>query len=187
MAMTSIRPAEGRFDDVAAMLGGGIPEKACWCLTYRLSPAALKVGRPEAMRGLCSREPGPGLLAYIDEQPVGWCGVGPRSEFHRLTHSRTIQQVDDRPVWSIVCFVVKAGYRGRGVAGDLLDAAGEFAREGGAPSVEGYPIDSSGGKVSSSLAYPGTTELFERAGFSKIAPTSSKSGGLVRWIVSRDL
>ena len=140
--MTSIRPAEGRFDDVLAMLGGSIPEKACWCLTYRLSPAALKVGR-RPCGDCCSREPAPGLLAYIDEQPVGWCGVGPRSELHRLAHSRTIQQVDDRAVRGIVCFVVKAGHCGRGAAGDLLDVAAEFAREGGAASLEGYPIDSS--------------------------------------------
>lgn len=189
--MIEVLPALGRFDDVAAVLRprSGDADRVCWCLTYRLSPADLAAApsRPEAMASLCSRDPGPGLVAYSDGEPVGWVGVGPRSEFHRLTHSRTIQRIDDLPVWSVICLVVTAGNRGKGIAAAMLDAAVEFAREHGAPAVEGYPIDSAGGRVSGAFAFPGSTDLFERAGFEKIEPTTSKSGGTIRWIVRRSL
>ncbi len=137
------------------------------------------------MRALCSRDPGPGLVAYVDGTPVGWCGVGPRSEFHRLTHSRTIQQLDDVPVWSVVCLVVAPGNRGKGIAAAMLDSAVDFARDNGAPALEGYPVASAGGRVSGAFAFPGSTNLFERAGFARIAPTLSQSGGATRWIMRR--
>lgn len=139
------------------------------------------------MRELCSHEPAPGLVAYSDGEPVGWCGVGPRASYHRLTHSRTIQTVDDRPTWSVVCFVVKAGHRGEGIASLLLEEAIRFAGREGAPAIEGYPVESEGGRVSSALAFPGSTNLFERAGFVRVAPTQSKTGGKTRWIVRLDL
>lgn len=190
--MIEVFPAAGRFDDVSAILRPrSNPDRACWCLTYRLSPAELNIdipgSRPAAMSELCSRDPGPGLVAYLDGAPVGWCGVGPRSEFHRLTHSRTIQQLDDVPVWSVVCLVVAPGHRGMGVAAAMLDGAVDFARANGATVLEGYPIDSAGGRVSGAFAFPGSTNLFERAGFTRMAPTLSKSGGATRWIMRRSV
>ena len=123
--MIEVQPAVGRFEDVSAVLRPrSNPDKACWCLTYRMSPAELNAGipgsRPAAMSELCSRDPGPGLVAYLDGAPVGWCGVGPRSDFHRLTHSRTIQHLDDVPAWSVVCLVVASGHRGKGIAAAML-------------------------------------------------------------------
>ena len=184
-----IREATGRFEDASSVLRPRENvERACWCLTYRLSPTALAgVSRPEAMRELCAHDPAPGLIAYSGGEPVGWCGVGPRAAYHRLVHSRTIQKVDELPAWSVVCFVVKAGHRGAGIASRLLEEAIEFARRSGAQAIEGYPVESQGGRVSASLAFPGSTNLFERAGFTRIAPTQSKTGGKTRWIVRLDL
>jgi len=180
-----VREATGRFNDVSSVLRPREnAERACWCLTYRLSPTELAgVSRPEAMRELCERELAPGLVAYSGGEPVGWCGVGPRAAYHRLNHSRTIQKVDDQPTWSVICFVVKAGHRGEGIASRLLEEAIEFARRKGAPAIEGYPVESEGRRVSASLAFPGSTNLFERAGFTRIAPTQSTTGGKTRWIV----
>lgn len=39
----------------------------------------------------------------------------------------------------------------------------------------------------STLAYVGTTGLFESAGFERVVKTASKSGGLTRWLMRRDL
>lgn len=190
--MIEVRPARGRFDDVSAILRPRAnADRACWCLTYRLAPAELATdvpdARADAMRDLCSHDPGPGLVAYLDDEPVGWCGLGPRGDFHRLTNSRTIQHVDEVPVWSVVCFIVKAGHRGQGIAGAMLDAAIAFARDNGAPVLEGYPLASEGGRVSGAFAFPGSTDLFERAGFTRVAPTTSKSGGVTRWIMRLEL
>jgi GNAT superfamily N-acetyltransferase len=59
----------------------------------------------------------------------------------RLERSRTIPRIDDLPVWSIVCFDVRPGYRRRGIATALLSGAIDYARAHGAIGVEAYPTD----------------------------------------------
>ena len=46
----------------------------------------------------------------------------------------------DDGVWTVSCFVTRAGYRRRGVSRALAAAASGFARERGARAVEGYPM-----------------------------------------------
>jgi GNAT superfamily N-acetyltransferase len=175
----TIRPATSdRFDDVATVLGPRNPDSAvCWCLTYRLPSKENRAlsGRERAQRvqELCARPIPPGVLAYDDGTVVGWCGVAPRAELHAFTHGRTIPHVDDLPVWSVWCFRVRGGHRGRGVAQALLEGAVEHARSHGAPAVEGYPVDNGDRKVDTTMAYVGTRAMFERAGFTKAADTTS--------------
>ena len=127
------------------------------------------------------------MVAYLDGVPVGWCALGPRSEFGRLERSRTIPRVDDRPVWSVVCFVVRPGYRRRGVAGALLDGAVAYAHSRGAVAIEGYPVDTGGTRISTAFAYVGSTTMFERAGFERVVETVARSGGKARWVMRREL
>lgn len=188
-----VHPATAdRFDDVASLLAPKTPGAgACWCLSPRLASSELSAlgaeGRPARMRQLCGEDPPPGLLAYLDGEPVGWCAVGPRTNMGRLTRSRTIQQVDDLPVWSVICFVVKAGYRRRGVATRLLEEAVTFAGTRGAPAIEGYPVDAGGTRINTTLAFVGTTALFEKVGFERVAETKATSAGRTRWIMRRGL
>ncbi|MDQ3988810.1 MAG: GNAT family N-acetyltransferase [Actinomycetota bacterium] len=181
-----------RFADVASLLGPRREDApACWCLTYRLTSSensALRgQDRPARLKQLCARDVAPGLLAYLDGEPVGWCALGPRTEMGRLQRSRTIPVVDELPVWSVVCFVVRAGFRRRGVAAALLDAAVSYAAECGAEVLEAYPVDPAGARISASLAFVGTTSMFERASFHRVVQTSARSGGLPRWLVRRYL
>lgn len=68
----------------------------------------------------------------------------------------------------------------------LLDAAVARAREHGASSGEGYPADTGGARMASAAAYLGTVPMFERAGFTVTAPTTSKAaGGLARVVARR--
>ena len=83
----------------------------------------------QAARDQTAEGRGPGLLAYAGHEVVGWVSVGPREDYERLAHSRSLYPVDDTPVWSIVCFVVGRKARGQGVAARLLDAAIDYARE----------------------------------------------------------
>jgi GNAT superfamily N-acetyltransferase len=189
-----VRPAtQDRFDDVATLLGPSDPAApSCWCLAYRLPSgrfnALTAAERPALVRELCAEDPPPGLLAYLDDEPVGWCNVGPRARMARLARSRVIPHVDDRDdVWSVVCFVVRSGYRRRGIGGALLRGAVEHARAHGAGVLEGYPVDPDGARLSTSLLFVGTTGLFEREGFARVTETASKSAGRVRWLVRREL
>jgi GNAT superfamily N-acetyltransferase len=105
----------------------------------------------------------------------------------RLTRSRTIPAIDDTPVWSVTCFVVRTGYRRQGVAHALLAGAVRHATEHGAPVLEGYPIDPAGRRVSTSFAYVGTTSMFEAAGFHRVTQTAAQSARLPRWLMRREL
>ena len=190
-ASITVHPASGeRFEDLAAVLRPKSEgASACWCVAYRLpGRQAVSVPQREAyMRGLCESGQPPGVLAYLDGVPVGWCSVTPRAGLSRLVNSRTIPTVDDQPVWSVICFVVRSGYRRRGVTAAMLEGAVEYARSQGAQLVEGYPLDTDGAKISSSAAYVGTVAMFERAGFSRVLPTTSSHSGIRRWVMRREL
>jgi GNAT superfamily N-acetyltransferase len=110
----------------------------------------------------------PGLLAYLDGEPVGWCSLGRRDEFSRLNRSPKLKAVDDLPVWSIVCVYIDRRQRRSGVARALLDAAVEHARAAGARLVEGYPIDPAGGRVHTGSAWTGLLPMFSDAGFEEV-------------------
>ena len=177
-----IRPATGRFDDFRAVVGPKTGINGCWCMAYRNSGLDAE-GRIAYMRQECSAEPGPGVLAYVDDEPAGWCSVAPRSTYRRLMNSRTIPFVDDRDAWSVVCFVVRAGHRRKGLMHYLLEGAVDHAGRMGAEVVEGYPADAGDGRVDVISGYVGTTRLFEAHGFHRAVQTTGVSGGKPRWVM----
>jgi GNAT superfamily N-acetyltransferase len=182
--LSAVGRYDGFFDVVGVKKPGG---GGCWCMSYRDSRLN-NAERPLYMHDECSREPGPGVLAYVDDEPAGWCSIAPRSSYRRLMRSRTIQFLDDRDPWSAVCFVVKPTFRRQGLMNVLLEGAVEHARTHGAEVVEGYPAESdTPGKVDVISGYVGSVRLFERAGFEKAAETTAHSGGRVRWIMRKEL
>lgn len=179
-----------RWEDVVLLLGGD-GERGCWCQAWRgEDEIARSTGepRPDTLRRqLASPGPPPGFLAYRDGEVAGWVGVGVRAETPRLLRSRTIPAIDERPVWAIGCFRVRAGYRRRGVASALLVGVVEAATAAGAPGVEAYPIDPGGSRVDVGAAFVGLASMFDRAGFRRVLETGAKSAGLTRILVRLDL
>ena len=57
----------------------------------------------------------------------------------------------------------------------------------GAPMIEGYPLDNGGEKIDRTMAYVGTRQLFEDAGFTKTADTGSVLNGFPRVLMRLDL
>ena len=184
-----IRPATV-FADVQAMVG---PKRAdadvCWCLSYRIpSKENVALHGPERgrkVRELMKQGP-PGVLAYDGEEVVGWAAVNPRADTSFATN-RKIPHVDDLDVWSVWCIRVRPGHRGEGISHALLAGAVDFARKGGAPAVEGYPVDNEGKKVDLTMAYVGTRALFEKAGFHRAADTTSVLNGFPRVLMRLEL
>ena len=156
------------------------------CMAYRNSSLAMP-GRIAHMRGLCDSEPGPGVLAFVDGQVAGWCSIAPKATYRALVNSRTIPHIDDAGAWSAVCFVVRTGFRRRGLMHDLLDGAVEHARASEATVIEGYPVEPAGDRVDQGGAYVGTVRLFEEHGFERVLQTKGRSGGKPRWLVRREL
>jgi GNAT superfamily N-acetyltransferase len=185
-----VRPATS-FDDVATMVGPKRPESnVCWCLSYRIPSkenlALTGPARGERVRQLVREDPPPGVLAYDGDEVVGWAGIHPRADT-TFARNRKIPRVDNLDVWSLWCVRVRPGRRGRGIAHHLVAGAVEFARAHGAPAIEGYPVDNDGRKVDLTMAYVGTRQLFERAGFEKAADTESVINGFPRVLMRLDL
>jgi len=167
-----------RWDDLAELFGERGGSDGCWCMFWRLSAAEYAAGRYEGNRRAFKRLVGgaqrpPGLLAYLDGEPVGWCAVAPREDFSRLQRSRVLGPLDERPVWSVVCFYIDRRRRGSGIARDLLAAAAGFARSHGAQTLEGYPLDPAHRRPSMSEAYTGVVSIFRDAGFEEVARRGS--------------
>ena len=143
-----VRPASV-YADVKTMVGPKRPDaNVCFCLSYRLTSSkenlALKgPERGERVKQLCRQDPPPGVLAYDGDEVVGWAGVHPRADTS-FAHNRRIPHVDDLDVWSVWCIRVRPGHRGEGISHHLLEGAVEFARDHGAPAIEGYPLDNKG-------------------------------------------
>jgi GNAT superfamily N-acetyltransferase len=177
-----VLPATGRWDDFASLM---VP-RGCVCMAYRNSSLDTS-GRIAHMRALCGSEPGPGVLAYVDGETVGWCSVAPKSTYRALVNSRTIPHVQDEAAWSVACFVVRPGFRRRGLMHELLEGAVGHARAMGATALEGYPVDPGSDRVDQTSGYVGTVPLFEAHGFARVCQTAGHSGGKLRWLVRREL
>lgn len=126
----------------------------------------------QAMKRIVQRGEEPGLLAYHRGEPVAWCSVGPREVFPVLERSRVLGRVDDKPVWSVVCFFVAKGYRKKGMTACLLKAAAAYARRHGAAILEGYPVEPKQGRTADAFVYTGLASAFRRAGFEEVARRS---------------
>ncbi|HWH24958.1 MAG TPA: GNAT family N-acetyltransferase [Candidatus Limnocylindria bacterium] len=180
-----------RWDDVALLLDGDYGDKGCWCQAWRGRDAVARAtgeSRPQTLRRQLETDtPPPGFIAYLDDEPVGWCGVSVRTRTPRLLNSRTIPLLDDLPVWSIGCFRIRVGFRRRGVATALLSAVVEAARAAGAPAVEAYPIDPAGQRVDVGFAFVGIASMFDRAGFRRVMPTNARSAGHQRLLMRLEL
>ncbi len=177
-----------RFEDFADVINKSRRPTHCWCLSHRLRAADIaELGggsRERAARRLCEREHPPGVVAYLDGTPVGWCNIGPRTEIPRLARSKLIRPIDDVPVWSIICVVVRSGHRRRGVSGPLIEGAVDYARASGAPAVEAYPVDPPG-RMDTTMSFVGTRTMFERAGFAVVGTTDAVAGGMPRLVMRR--
>ena len=190
----TVRPlTPARFADLEAVFEarGCSVARGCWCMFYRESgELAVPPGkrradvRKAALRALCEAGPPPGLIAYarLDAdgapsargrlQPVGWVTLGPRRDFRKLARSPVMKPVDDTPLdarlWSIVCFVVPAPCRHRGVAHALLRGAIDYAARRGARLVEAYPVDRKA-RISDDALWFGTKSMYDAAGFEEVA------------------
>jgi GNAT superfamily N-acetyltransferase len=184
--LTIVPANEASWENLQAVLGTRGDPHRCQCQRYRMLPkeswASVGVeelgfrlrtqtdcGHPES--GTTS-----GLVGYLDGEPVGWCAVAPRRAHPRLLRNTRVpwagraEDKTDEGIWSVTCFVTRAGYRRRGISRALARAAVDFARERGARTLEGYPmITKAGQEITWGELHVGSRSIFVAAGFTQVS------------------
>ncbi|WP_157155904.1 MULTISPECIES: GNAT family N-acetyltransferase [unclassified Diaminobutyricimonas] len=181
-AVRTVPVDEVPWDDVRTVFGTRGDPARCWCQWFKLPNAQFdSMPKEEASRMLHDqvlRGPAPGVIAYLDDEPVGWCAVEPRPQYSRLLRtqvaSASSEPAEDESVWAVTCFVVRVGFRRRGIGRALLHAAVDRARAKGARLLEAYPVDTAERQGASSASlYVGTVSLFAAEGFVEVARPKS--------------
>lgn len=158
----------------------------CWCISFHLGPGdgkrtaadyrSMKEARVQEGRAHAA-------LVFDGPTAIGWCQFGPTAELPNIRSRKIYEQgLRQPPDWRITCFFIDRERRGKGVANFALrEALREIARLGGG-TVEAYPEDVTGRKVSRSFLCSGTLGMFENAGFEK-----TRKIAMHRWVVLRSL
>ena len=169
MAFEAHPVTEERWPDLVELFDRPVV-RTCFCMYYRKTGAGTGVGRENrrAMKALVDRGTVPGLIGYEDGVPVAWVSLGGREGYPKLRRSPIMKPVDDRPVWSIVCFFVVRHARGRGLTDRMLEAATDYARAQGARLLKAYPVDRDE-RSDPDAMYFGARSIYDRAGFEEVA------------------
>jgi GNAT superfamily N-acetyltransferase len=180
----SVVPANAAsWEDLQTVFGTRGQASRCQCQRYKLRPRESFRSFPaeeRAHRLLQQTDCGhpesgttSGLVAYLDDEPVGWCAVEPRTAYEGLVRNnrvpwegRTEDKTDDS-VWAVTCVFTRAGFRKRGISRALVRAAVDFARERGARAIEGYPMTTKNAILEE--LHVGTEGVFANAGFKEVS------------------
>jgi len=151
----------------------------CWCMWWRHDPQKpwnqIK-GAPakQMLKDLIQKGKANGILAFVADEPVGWCSFGSRRDFPSLEKVRAYKRDDIGDVWSINCFFVHRRWRGKGLVKGLLKAAIEAIKKHGVKTVEAYPVTTTkdGRRLGASMAWTGPLKIFEEQGFKTVQATN---------------
>ncbi|MFZ1814111.1 MAG: GNAT family N-acetyltransferase [Rhizobiaceae bacterium] len=160
------------MEDVAAIFSDCSYARKCWCAYWYKPNRDYKAGWGNANRAgleqLVQDGLEPGIIAYVDGEAAAWLSIAPRRQFDRLNRSNSLAPVDDEPVWSMNCFVVKKAYRKMGMMRALIAGGIDFARQKGGKVLEAYPLDAQR-KVLADELFVGTLAAFADMGFVEAA------------------
>lgn len=183
-------PANGAvWSDLQAVFGSRGQASRCWCQRYKLKPRESFASFPAEERAFrlrqqtdCDEPAAPrtsGLVAYLGDDPVGWCAVEPRVEYAGLIRNQRVpwagrdEDRADPGVWAVTCLFTRAGFRRQGVSRAMVAAAVDHARARGAAALEAYPVTTT--DVIDEELHVGIERVFAAAGFAVVTrPTSRR-------------
>ncbi len=165
-----------RWKDVETLFGDRGACAGCWCMYWRQSHKVFDEKKGEgnrvALKRLVKGKAQTGIVAYDKKVPIGWIAFAPREQYIRFESSRILKAIDERPVWSVVCFFIDKNYRRKGLTVELLKEAEKYAKKNGAKIIEGYPVDPKTKNYAPVFAYTGLASAFKKAGYTEVARRS---------------
>jgi GNAT superfamily N-acetyltransferase len=182
--LTVVPANEASWDDLVAIFGTSDYPAMCQCQWLKVTgwiwrdstlPERVEMLREQTGCGDPEATATSGLVGYLDGEPVGWVAVEPRTAYPKLRTARVpwrdrVEDKDDDGVWAVTCFVVRKGFRGRGLTYPLAEATVEYARSHGARALEAYPIITQPGKeITWGEVHVGARQVFEEAGFTEVS------------------
>ncbi|MFB6398138.1 GNAT family N-acetyltransferase [Polymorphospora lycopeni] len=181
--LTVVPANEALWDDLVAIFGTADAGR-CQCQRFKVAGWIWRDSTLEQRTAMLRAQTGcgdpaatttSGLVGYVDGEPVGWVAVEPRTAYPKLRTSRIpwsgrAEDRDDPDVWAVTCFVVRKGWRGRGLTYLLARATVGFARDRGARALEAYPmITEPGREITWGELHVGARQVFEDAGFAQVS------------------
>ena len=152
------------LSDVEVLFGQSRVLSGCWCMWPYSSMGNFVPGDENraAMERLVSEGRRPGILARLNHTPIGWCALGPITQYPRYG------SFEFEPAsWAVACIYVAPAGRGRGVTKALLDRGAEIAAARGATVIYGPPPWwDAGGSEACAIA----AATFQEHGFVSVAP-----------------
>jgi GNAT superfamily N-acetyltransferase len=178
-------------EDLQTVFGARGTATVCQCQRFKLAPRESFGSFPTEERALrlraqtnCGQPRATttsGLVAYLDDEPVGWCAVEPRPAYHgllrvfRVPWEGRAEDKTDGTVWAVTCVFTRAGFRRAGIGYALARATVDFARGRGARALEAYPMLTRPGEdITWGELYMGTRSMFAAAGFTEVSRPSHR-------------
>ncbi|UZX03673.1 GNAT family N-acetyltransferase [Arthrobacter sp. CDRTa11] len=89
--------AAAGWESVERLFGTRGEPSRCWCRYFALTGPEYSALDPAARKALLKERfdagtPAPGVLAYRDGEPVGWCAVEPRECYPRVLNSQLLRR-----------------------------------------------------------------------------------------------
>jgi GNAT superfamily N-acetyltransferase len=150
----------------------------CWCMAWRLNSSDFEKQKGDknknSMKKIINNDEVPGMLAFYDNKPIGWCAFAPREKYIRLNNSRVLASIDNERVWSISCFFIDRHFRRMGISTELLKAVIKYCKKKKVKILEAYPQEPYAENIPAAFAWTGIPSAFEKAGFKVIKRRSPK-------------
>jgi len=143
----------------------------CYCHFYHFAGnmeqwgEATKEHNRDATKTLIKEEIMKGLLAFVNNEPAGWCNVNSKDVYEKIPVDNESEDTLKGKIASVVCFLIAPDYRKKGVARKLLNHAINMLKEKGYAWIEAYPRK---GELSDAYSYHGPVSLFDSEGFSVV-------------------
>jgi GNAT superfamily N-acetyltransferase len=185
--LTIVPANEASEDDLTAIFGTTDYAGRCQCQRFKVLGWIWRDSTQEERTAMLRAQtacgdPGAastsGLVAYADGEPAAWAAIEPRTAYPKMRTSRVPwtgrhEDKDDDAIWAVTCFVVRKGFRGRGLTYPLARATVDFAQERGASALEAYPMITQPGKeITWGELHVGARQVFEEAGFKEVSRPS---------------